>query len=87
MHIHERHDEIVVVQKGAGRLTYGRGFGKLASLDEVDLFAGDVIFVPRGVMHAFRNNLAPHHATAVLSFFAPPFDGVDRVGVEPAGRK
>ena len=82
LHIHETHDETVVILKGAGRLTYGQGFGKLVARADVDLFAGDVIFIPRGTMHGFVNMLENGEETIAVSVFAPVFDGKDRVSVE-----
>jgi mannose-6-phosphate isomerase-like protein (cupin superfamily) len=72
-HRHDRHDILVVLVHGHGTQQVG---------DETrEVGEGSVLFVPRGVVHAFRN-AGPDPAVAYV-VYAPPFDGVDRVQVEP----
>src|SRR5438094_654099 len=47
LHIHKDHDLTVCVYRGHGTLRLGP--------DKILLNVGDVVFIPRGVRHAFRN--------------------------------
>lgn len=72
LHRHDRHDLLVVLVRGHGTLRVG---------DETrPVGEGSVLFVPRGVVHAFAN-AGPEPAIAYL-VYSPPFDGVDRVVTE-----
>jgi mannose-6-phosphate isomerase-like protein (cupin superfamily) len=72
-HLHRRHDLTVMLLRGRGEQAVGP--------QRVPVAAGDAIFIPRGVVHFFRNTgSAP--AVALVTF-APPFDGSDHVPVEP----
>lgn len=69
LHRHDRHDLLAVLVRGHGTERVGdqtRAVGE-----------GSVIFVPRGVAHAFTN-AGPEPAITYL-VYAPPFDGTDRV--------
>jgi uncharacterized RmlC-like cupin family protein len=68
-HVHADHEETVYVIRGTARMRIGATWHELA--------AGDLVHVPRGVVH----EVADADAT-VLSLFAPPFDGADRVFVD-----
>jgi mannose-6-phosphate isomerase-like protein (cupin superfamily) len=46
---------------------------------------GSVVFVPRGVAHAFTN-AGPEPAVSYV-VYSPPFDGTDRVQVGEGQRK
>jgi mannose-6-phosphate isomerase-like protein (cupin superfamily) len=70
-HRHDRHDQLVVMVRGHGTMRIG---------DETrPLGEGSVLFVPKGVVHAFANT-GPEPAIALL-VYAPPFDGKDRIQV------
>lgn len=70
-HRHDRHDQLVVLVRGHGTMRVG---------EEVQpVEQGSVLFLPRGVPHAFTNGgLEPAIAYLV---YAPPYDGKDRVEV------
>jgi len=71
LHRHDQHDLLVVLVRGHGTQRIG---------DETrPVGEGSVIFVPRGVPHAFTN-AGPEPAVAYV-VYAPPFDGKDRVQV------
>ena len=71
LHTHDHHDLLAVLVRGQGTQRAG---------DETrPVGEGSVIFVPRGVAHAFTNT-GPEPAIAYL-VYAPPFDGSDRVQV------
>jgi mannose-6-phosphate isomerase-like protein (cupin superfamily) len=70
-HRHDRHDLLVLLVRGHGMQTVGS--------ETREVGEGSVLFVPRGVVHAFAN-AGPEPAIAYL-VYAPPFDGVDRVQV------
>jgi mannose-6-phosphate isomerase-like protein (cupin superfamily) len=72
LHRHDRHDLLVLIVRGRGTQRVGdetRAVGE-----------GSLLFVPRGVVHAFTNT-GPEPAIAYL-VYSPPFDGRDRVLVE-----
>jgi mannose-6-phosphate isomerase-like protein (cupin superfamily) len=76
LHRHDRHDLLVVLVRGHGTQRIG---------DETRTVGeGSVIFVPRGVPHAFTN-AGPEPAVAYV-VYAPPFDGTDRVPVQQDSR-
>ncbi len=67
LHVHKLHD---------GTVTLLRGQGYLVLADKrIDLKAGDVIHIPRGVAHQYVNGAS--EATVVLAVYAPAFDGKD----------
>ena len=68
-HRHDRHDLLIVMLRGHGRMRIGD--------DERPVGEGSILYVPRGSVHAFRNESAePAIAYAV---YVPAFDGRDRV--------
>ena len=76
LHRHDHHDLLVVLVRGHGTQRVG---------DETrPVGEGSVIFVPRGVTHAFTNS-GPEPAIAYV-VYTPPFDGTDRVLVEADAR-
>jgi len=69
-HYHADHEETVYVISGRARMRLGE--------DWHELKPGDLIHIPRGVVHEVE--LA--EPVSVLSLFAPPFHGRDRVFVD-----
>jgi quercetin dioxygenase-like cupin family protein len=67
LHVHKLHDATVTMLRGQGYLVLDKR--------RIDLKAGDVIHIPRGVPHQYVNTgSAP---TVALAVYAPPFDGKD----------
>ncbi len=58
-HVHREHDECFYILEGVFTFTIGT--------EEVEVAAGSVVFVPRGVRHAFR-----HTSGARALFFVAP---------------
>lgn len=71
-HIHRDHDLTVVMLRGQGYLMLE---GK-----RIELNVGDVLFVPRSVVHHFVNTFDEPSVAFVV--YSPPFDGKDTVPVE-----
>lgn len=69
LHVHQRHDLWVRVERGAGTLRLGSATRRLQ--------AGSVVTIPRGVAHSFVNESA--EPAVALVVFTPPFDGADTV--------
>jgi len=68
-HRHDHHDLLVVMLRGHGRMLLGA--------EERAVGEGSILYVPRGSVHAFRNESAePAVAYAV---YVPAFDGRDRL--------
>jgi mannose-6-phosphate isomerase-like protein (cupin superfamily) len=78
LHRHDRHDLLVVILRGHGRMRLGD--------DTREVGEGSILYVPRGSVHAFTNGSAePAYAFTV---YAPPFDGKDRAPVdEPSNQE
>lgn len=72
-HIHKEHDLTVVVLRGGGYIMLGRR--------RIELAAGDLLFIPRGIIHYFVNTFT--QPSVALAVFSPPFDGKDTI---PVGR-
>jgi mannose-6-phosphate isomerase-like protein (cupin superfamily) len=70
-HIHKDHDLVVVLLSGQARLHLGNR--------TVDVRPGDVMEIPRGVVH-WAENTGPG-ASEVYAIFSPPFDGRDNLPV------
>jgi len=70
-HFHAKTEETVLLIRGSGTMT----------LDDksVEMKAGDAVQIPMGVIHSFQSK-GTEPAVAV-SFFAPSFDGSDRIYV------
>jgi mannose-6-phosphate isomerase-like protein (cupin superfamily) len=68
-HRHDRHDLLVVMLRGYGSMSIN---GQPKPVGE-----GSILYVPRGAMHAFRNE-SPEPAVA-FAVYTPAFDGKDRV--------
>ena len=71
-HIHKEHDLTVVMLRGRGYL--------MLEQRRVELAAGDVLFVARGVVHYFVNTF--NEPSVALAVFSPSFDGEDAIPVE-----
>ena len=57
-----------------------RGHGTMRIGDEtLPVGEGSVLFVPKGVVHAFTN-AGPEPAVSLI-VYSPPFDGKDRIQV------
>ena len=67
LHVHKLHDGTVILLRGQGYLV-------LAD-KRIDLKAGDVIHIPRGVAHQYVNGAG--EPTVALAVYAPAFDGKD----------
>jgi len=70
-HRHDRHDLLVVMLRGHGRMRLGA--------EQRPVGEGSILYVPRGAVHAFRNE-SPEPAVA-YAIYVPAFDGKDRVEV------
>ena len=67
LHVHKLHDATVTMMRGQGYLI----------LDDkrVNLKAGDIVHVQRGVAHQYFNT--SRDPTVLLAVYSPPFDGKD----------
>ena len=70
-HRHDRHDQLVVMLRGHGTMRIGD--------ETLPIGEGSVLFVPKGVVHAFTN-AGPEPAVSLI-VYSPPFDGKDRIQV------
>lgn len=71
-HLHSTHDGTVTMISGRGYL--------MMNDKRIGLTAGDIVYVPRGVVHYYVNTgFEPSVAFVV---FSPPFDGKDVVPVK-----
>ena len=77
IHLHEREDEIIFVQRGAGTATVGT--------ERVTLRAGSTLFVPQGTWHGGENGGA--ETLVWVAIYSPSgFEGYFReIGVGPNG--
>src|SRR5262245_56983994 len=71
-HLHKDHYGTVVMIKGRGYL--------MMENRRIDLSVGDIVYIPRGVVHYFVNIAS--EPTVAFVVFSPPFDGKDTVPVE-----
>ena len=67
LHEHKIHDATVTMLRGQGYLVLGA--------NRVNLKAGDIIHIQRGVAHQYVNTSS--EPTVVLAVYSPPFDGKD----------
>jgi len=67
LHVHKLHDATVTMLRGQGYLVLDR--------QRINLNAGDVIHIPRGVAHQYVNTSS--EPTVALAVYAPAFDGKD----------
>jgi len=72
-HLHQAHDGTVCMVKGQGYLMMDK--------TRIELAAGDVVYISRGVPHYFVNTATRPSVAFVV--FAPPFDGKDIVPTSP----
>jgi quercetin dioxygenase-like cupin family protein len=66
-HVHKVHDATVTMLRGEGYLILGK--------KRINLKAGDVVHIPRGVPHYFVNTAS--QPTVALAVYSPAFDGKD----------
>ena len=66
-HLHKLHDATVTMLRGEGYLILGK--------NRLNLKAGDVVHIPRGVPHYFVNRAS--QPTVALAVYSPAFDGKD----------
>ena len=66
-HVHKVHDATVTMLRGEGYLILGK--------NRINLKAGDVVHIPRGVPHYFVNTAS--QPTVALAVYSPAFDGKD----------
>jgi quercetin dioxygenase-like cupin family protein len=66
-HIHKLHDATVTMLRGEGYLILGK--------NRINLKAGDIVHIPRGVPHYFVNTAS--QPTVALAVYSPAFDGKD----------
>jgi quercetin dioxygenase-like cupin family protein len=66
-HLHKVHDATVTMLRGEGYLILGK--------KRINLKAGDVVHIPRGVPHYFVNTAS--QPTVALAVYSPAFDGKD----------
>lgn len=67
LHVHKLHDATVTMLRGQGYLVLDK--------KRIDLKAGDIVHIPRGVPHQYVNQGG--QATVALAVYAPAFDGKD----------
>jgi len=67
LHVHKIHDATVTMLRGQGYLVLDK--------KRLNLKAGDVIHIPRGVAHQYVNTSG--EPTVALAVYAPAFDGKD----------
>lgn len=67
LHVHKLHDATVTMLRGQGYLVLDKR--------RIDLKAGDIVHIPRGVPHQYVNQGG--QATVALAVYAPAFDGKD----------
>lgn len=72
-HYHEAREEVVYVVRGGGTMLLGN--------EKRPVKAGDILHIPRRVPHGFVNGAK--RETVVVSVMAPPFDGKDRIFLNP----
>ncbi len=70
-HIHKTHDGTVMMMKGRGYL--------MMESRRIDLSVGDVVYIPRGIVHYYVNSAS--EPTVAFVTFSPPFDGKDYIPV------
>jgi mannose-6-phosphate isomerase-like protein (cupin superfamily) len=71
-HMHKAHDATVMIVRGRGYL--------VMDTRRINLTAGDITHIPRGVPHYYVNtDLEPSVAFVI---YAPPFDGKDNIPVK-----
>jgi len=68
-HRHDRHDLLVVMLRGHGRMRLGS--------ESRPVGEGSILYVPRGAVHAFTNESG--EPAVAFALYAPAFDGKDRV--------
>ena len=72
LHVHKFHDATVTMMRGHGYL--------FLADKRVNLKAGDIVHVQRGVPHQYVNTAS--EPTVLLAVYSPPFDGKDNIPVD-----
>lgn len=72
LHVHKMHDATVTMMRGQGYLSLAN--------KRVNLKAGDIIYVQRGVPHQYVNTAS--EPTVLLAVYSPPFDGQDNYPID-----
>ena len=72
LHVHANHDLTVFIYRGHGVMQ--------VDSNQFPIATGDILFIPRGVPHAFTNK-SGSPAVAIVAF-TPAFDGKDTVPVK-----
>jgi mannose-6-phosphate isomerase-like protein (cupin superfamily) len=72
LHVHKIHDATVTMMRGQGYL--------FLADKRVNLKAGDIVHVQRGVPHQYVNTGS--EPTVLLAVYSPPFDGKDNIPVD-----
>ena len=70
-HLHKEHDLVVVLLRGSARLHVGQRV--------IDVRPGDVMEIPRGVVHWAENTSSSASEGYVI--FSPPYDGLDHLPI------
>ena len=70
--MHKTHDGTVVMISGRGYL--------MMSDKQIELSAGDIVYIPRGAAHFYVNTGV--EPTIAFVVFSPPFDGKDTISVK-----
>src|SRR5262245_8254533 len=77
IHLHEKEDEIIFIQRGSGRATLGA--------QTLTLRAGSVLFVPQGTWHGGENT-GTEPLLWVATYSPSGFEGYFReIGIRPGG--
>jgi mannose-6-phosphate isomerase-like protein (cupin superfamily) len=71
-HLHDTHDLVVVMLRGYGTMRLGA--------ETRPVGPSSILYVPRGTPHAFTNESG--EPALAYAFYAPAFDGKDRVQVD-----
>ncbi len=74
-HYHVAHSEHIYIVEGTAQMLLGH--------QVIHVRSGDLIFVPKGTVHAVR--VTGKEPLKVISIHSPAFDGTDRVWVEKTG--
>lgn len=72
LHVHKVHDATVTMLRGYGYLVLDKS--------RINLKAGDVVHIPRGVAHQYVN--ISSDPTVAMAVYSPPFDGKDAYPVD-----
>ena len=68
-HRHDRHDLVAIIVRGSGKMRLGD--------EERAVGEGSILYIPRGTVHAFRNESG--QVAMAYAIYTPAFDGQDRI--------